>query len=55
MFLFKFLFPVGNIQGRPRYIWTIKMKTSAYGDAMTTSACLPIERAWYRNKVSASS
>ena len=36
--------PYGNMcKSRLGYIWTIRRKTSVYGDVMTTSACLPIE------------
>ena len=42
-------------QGRLGYICIIRMNTSVYGDAMTTSACLSIDRACNRSKVSASS
>ena len=57
MFLFKLPFPVRKLmlQGRLGYICIIRRNTSVSGDAITTSACLSIERACSRSKVSASS
>jgi hypothetical protein len=57
IFVFRLPFPVRKLisLGRLGYIWTIRRKTSVFGDAMTTSAFLSIERACNRSKVSASS
>ena len=57
MILFKFPLPVRKLmsQGRLGYICIIIRNTSVSGDAMTTSACLSIERACNSIKVSASS
>ena len=57
MVLFKLPFPVRKLmlQGRLGYICIIRRNTSVSGDAITTSACLSIERACSRSKVSASS
>ena len=46
MFLFKFPLHVRKLmsQGRLGYICIIRRNTSVSGDAMTTSACLSIER-----------
>ena len=55
--LFKFPFPEKKLTslGRLGYICIIRRNTSVSGDAMTTAACLSIERARNRSKVSASS
>ena len=42
-------------QGRLGYICIMRSNTSVSGDAITTSACLSIESACSRSKVSASS